>query len=38
MNEMNRDYLFDIVAALTAGATQKESESDFLLSQGDSKQ
>jgi hypothetical protein len=29
MNEMNREYLLDIVAVLTAGATQKDSISDF---------
>jgi hypothetical protein len=38
MNEMNREHLFDIVAALTAGATKKDSKSDLLspdMRQGD---
>jgi hypothetical protein len=30
MNEMNREYFFDIVAVLTAGATQKDAISDFF--------
>ena len=34
MNEMNREYLFDTVAVLMAGANQKESISDFLSPEG----
>jgi hypothetical protein len=26
MNEMNKEHLFDVVAALTAGATKKDSK------------
>jgi hypothetical protein len=38
MNEMNKEHLFDIVAALMAGATQKDSKSDFLSPHGGLKQ
>jgi len=35
MNEMNREHLFDIIAALTAGATNtSDSKSDFLSPHG----
>lgn len=30
MNKMDREHLFDMVAALTAGAANKDTKSDFL--------